>query len=97
MESRVEVKILRQMQLNELMIEREPIGWFRFEEAIQFDNLPEVFVRFVQRHLNKAECCKNSTSQIIIIFKNEEDENKKVDPEITDWIESVCRMKPGPG
>ena len=48
MESRVEVKILRQIQMNELTIEREPIGWFRFEEAIQFDNLPEVFVRFLQ-------------------------------------------------
>ena len=97
MESRVEVKILRQMQLHEIWIEREPIGWFRFEEAIQFDNLPEVFVRFVQQHLNKAECCKNSTSQILIIFKNEEDENRNVDPEITNWIESVCQMKPGPG
>ena len=35
MESRVKVKILHQMQMHEMYwIEREPVRWFRFEEAI---------------------------------------------------------------
>ena len=44
MESHVRVKILRGMCLNEWDIEREPVGWFRFEEASQFNSLPEIFI-----------------------------------------------------
>ena len=43
MQSHVKVKILREMRLNERGIEREPVGWFRFEEAYQYSTLPEIF------------------------------------------------------
>ena len=76
MESHVRVKILREMRFwRERDIEREPVGWFHFEEASKFNTLPEIFVRFIQLHLNKSVCCKDSLSQIIIIFENEEDEH----------------------
>ena len=45
MESHVRVKILREMRFwSEKDIEREPVGWFRFEEAFKFNTLPEIFV-----------------------------------------------------
>ena len=45
MESRVRVKILREMHFwSEKDIEREPVGWFHFEEAFKFNTLPEIFV-----------------------------------------------------
>ena len=78
-------------------IEREPVGWFRFEEASRFNTLPEIFVRFIQLHLKKAACCKDSSSQILIIFKNKEDEHRDIDPEISSWLETVCAMKPEEG
>ena len=56
-------------------MEREPVGWFHFEEAFKFNTLPEIFVQFIQLHLNKTVCCKDSLFQIIIIFENEEDEH----------------------
>ena len=43
------------MHLNEWDIEREPVGWFHFEEASQFNTLPEIFVRFVQQHLRRTD------------------------------------------
>ena len=98
MESRVRVKILHEMRFwSERDIEREPVGWFRFEEAFKFNTLPEIFVRFIQLHLNKTVCCKDSLSQIIIIFENEEDEHRDIDPEISNWLETVCAMKPEEG
>ena len=46
MESRVRVKISSEMHFwSEKEIEREPVGWFRFEEAFKFNTLPEIFVR----------------------------------------------------
>ena len=77
MQSHVKVKILREMHLNDRGIEREPVGWFRFDEAYQYNTLPEIFVRFVQQHLSRKECCKNSSSQIVIIFKDEEKEHEE--------------------
>ena len=72
MESHVRVKILREMHFwRERDIEREPVGWFCFEEASKFNTLPEISVWFIQLHLNKSVCCKDSLSQIIIIFENE--------------------------
>ena len=69
MESRVRVKILREMRFwSEKNIEREPVDWFHFEEALKFNTLPEIFVPFIQLHLKKNICCKESISQIIIIF-----------------------------
>ena len=97
MQSHVKVKILREMRLNDRGIEREPVGWFRFDEAYQYNTLPEIFVRFVQQHLSRKECCKNFSSQIVIIFKDEEKEHEKIDPEISDWINTVCSMEPGEG
>ena len=45
MESHVRVKILCEMRFwRERNIEREPVGWFRFEEASKFNTLPEIFV-----------------------------------------------------
>ena len=68
MESHVRVKILHEMRFwREKDIEREPVGWFRFEEASKFNTLPEIFVRFIQLHLNKSVCCKDSLSQIIFV------------------------------
>ena len=78
-------------------IEREPVGWFHFEEAFKFNTLPEIFVQFIQLHLKKTICCKESISQIIIIFENEEDEHQDIDPEISNWLETVCDMKPEEG
>ena len=78
-------------------IEREPVGWFCFEQACEFNTLPEIFVRFIQQHLNKAVCCKDSLSQIQIIFEKEEDEHRDIDPEISNWLETVCAMKPEEG
>ena len=97
MESRVRVKILREMCLNGGGIEREPSGWFHFQEASQFDTLPEIFIRFVQQHLGKTECCKHSSSQIIIIFKEEEEEHRDIDPKISDLMKNVCSMEPKEG
>ena len=98
MECRVRVKILREMCFwSEKDIEREPAGWFHFEEAFKFNTLPEIFVRFIQLHLKKTICCKESISQIIIIFENEEDEHRDIDPEISNWLETVCDMKPEEG
>ena len=54
MESRVRVKILCEMRFwSEKDIEREPVGWFCFEEAFKFNTLPEIFVRFIELHLKK--------------------------------------------
>ena len=97
MQSHVKVKILCEMRLNEWDIEREPVGWFCFEEASQFNTLPEIFVQFVQQRLRRTECCKNSSSQIIIIFKEEEKEHKDIDPEISNWMKTVCSMEPREG
>ena len=84
MESRVRVKILPEMHFwSKKDMEREPVGWFHFEEAFKFNTLPEIFVRFIQLHLKKTICCKESISQIIIIFENEEDEYRDIDPEIS--------------
>ena len=97
MESRVRVKILREICLNGRDIEREPVGWFHFEGTSQFETLPEIFLRFVQQHLKRTECCKHSSSQIIIIFEKEEEEWQNIDPKISDWIKNVCSMEPQEG
>ena len=97
MESHVRVKILREMRLNEWDIEREPVGWFPFEEASQFDTLPEIFIWFVQQLLRRTECCKDSSSQIVITFKEEGEEHRDIDPEISNWIKTVCSMEPEEG
>ena len=44
MVSHVRVKIFREMRFKQRDIEREPVGWFRFEEAYEFNTLPEIFV-----------------------------------------------------
>ena len=76
MVSHVRVKILREMSFwSERDIEREPVGWFYFDWTSQFNTLPEIFVRFIQLHMNKAVCCKDSLSQILIIFENKNDEH----------------------
>ena len=97
MDTHVRVKILREMHLSEWRIEREPVGWFRFEEGSQFDALPEIFVQFIQQHLKKSECCKDSSSQILIIFEDKEDEHRNIHPEISNWLETICALKPEEG
>ena len=82
------------MHLNEWDIEREPVRWFCFEEASQFNSFPEIFIRFVQQHLKRTECCKDSSSQILIIFEKEEEEHRDIHPEISNWIKTVCSMEP---
>ena len=93
MDTHVRVKILREMQSSEWRIEREPVGWFHFEEGSKFDALPEIFVRFIQQQLKKSECCKGSSSQILIIFEDEEDEHGNIHPEISNWLETICALK----
>ena len=69
MESRVRVKILHEMCFwHERDIEREPVGWFHFEEAFKFNTLPEIFVRFIQLHLNKTVCCKRLSFLKLLSF-----------------------------
>ena len=97
MESHVRVKILHEMRLNEWSIEGEPVGWFCFEEASQFNTLPKIFIQFVQQHLKGTECCKNSSSQILFIFHKEEEEHTDIHPEISNCIKTVCSMEPEEG
>ena len=60
MESGVRVKILREMHFwSEKDIEREPVGWFHFEEAFKFNTLPEIFVQFIQLHLKKLYAARS--------------------------------------
>ena len=60
MESCVRVKILREMHFwSEKDIEREPVGWFHFEEVFKFNTLPEIFVRFIQLHLKKLYAARS--------------------------------------
>ena len=48
---------------------RELCGWFRFGEGGEFHRVTEIFIRYLQIHLrNRSCCCKNSNSQIDIIF-----------------------------
>ena len=99
MESCVRVKNLHEMRFwSEKNIEREPVGWFRFEEALKFNTLPENLCAIHPAASEKKTiCCKESISQIIIIFENKEDEHRDIDPKISNWIETVCDMKPEEG
>ena len=70
----VSVQILRSMQIGS-QTHREPCGWFRFGEGGEFHRVTEIFIRYLQIHLrNRSCCCKNSNSQIDIIFRDERTE-----------------------
>ena len=63
----VSVQILRSMKIGS-QTHREPCGWFRFGEGGEFHRVTEIFIRYLQIHLGNRNCCKNSNSQIDIIF-----------------------------
>lgn len=95
MENYVRVQILRTTTIGS-QIHREPSGWFRFETGGEFRRKTEIFIRYLQRHLKNKACCKNSKSQIRIIFRDEEDEENKNET-LTNWIEGVLKKEPERG
>ena len=89
----VNVQVLCCMQIG-CETHREPCGWFRFGEGGAFHRVTEIFIRYLQIHLRKRSCCcKNSNLQIVIIFRDEEDEENR-DEELTNWIENVFKWEP---
>ena len=95
MEKYVRVQILRSITFGS-ETHREPCGWFRFETGGVFKRKTEIFIRYLQIHLKNKTCCKDSNSQIDIIFLDEEDKEDENET-LTNWIKNVLKKEPEQG
>ena len=96
MENFVRVQILRSIKIGS-QTHREPSGWFRYERGGEFRRKIEIFIRYLQMHLKNRTCCKNSNSQLVIIFRDEEDQENQNEELLTNWITNVLKQEPEQG
>ena len=57
----------------------------------------EIFIRYLQMHLKNRTCCKNSNFQLVIIFRDEEDQENQNEELLTNWITNVLKQEPERG
>ena len=70
LKSRVVVKILQKLDVQEDVCMQEPAGWYR---EFHWVETPSVFVHYVQRNCRKFKCCGESKSSIEIDFMREDE------------------------